>query len=126
MHLHVPPVRAFSLHMHTLPGPVLCSEPHTSVRQTHSSTCIHTLPNPESCIHGDFILLPGTAPEAKTIEMMIPALLHGDEIIHAVITFDGEESFKVDFYITMMSGVQLDTMLGTCRLATCHYWRPIR
>lgn len=36
-----------------------------------------------------------TSFEAKTIQLIIPAVLHGDDPIHTVITFDSEESYKV-------------------------------
>lgn len=36
----------------------------------------------------------GGSPEAKTVEVVIPAVLHGDDITRVVITFT-EKSFKV-------------------------------
>ena len=37
----------------------------------------------------------GTSMGAKTIEMVIPSVFNGDDTMHVVITFEGEESFKV-------------------------------
>ena len=36
-----------------------------------------------------------SSPEAKTVDMVVPTVLHGDDTIHVRITFDCEEAFKV-------------------------------
>ena len=45
--------------------------------------------------HATDTKLSSTSPDAKTVEMVVPAVLHGDDTIHAIITFDCDEAFKV-------------------------------